>query len=49
MSYLRIIHHVPVIYLAGGMKGDWQTIVKRQCPGAIFIDPRESGQPAEND
>lgn len=39
MSYLSTIQRVPVIYLAGGMKGDWQDRVKALCPGAIFIDP----------
>lgn len=49
MTYLKKINHVPVIYLAGGMKTDWQSQIKKSCPGAIFIDPRESGQAAEND
>lgn len=49
MSYHRTISRVPVIYLAGGMKGDWQDRIIENCKGAIFIDPRKSGQPAENE
>lgn len=49
MSYHQTIAKVPVIYLAGGMKGDWQDRIIMACKGAIFIDPRKSGQPEEND
>ena len=37
------IRKVPVVYLAGGMKGTWQDHVKAKLPGVIFIDPREHG------
>jgi nucleoside 2-deoxyribosyltransferase len=47
MSFMSVIKRVPVIYLAGGMKTNWQSLIKEHCKGAIFIDPRESGQPAE--
>lgn len=47
-GYRATINQVPVIYLAGGMKGDWQDQVRKACPGVIFLDPRLSGQPDEN-
>jgi nucleoside 2-deoxyribosyltransferase len=31
------------IYLAGGMKSDWQDKVKEAVPDNIFFDPREHG------
>lgn len=34
---------VPVVYLAGGMRSGWQDIVKKACPGVMFIDPRQHG------
>lgn len=49
MSYHQTIARVPVIYFAGGMKGNWQDRITEACKGAIFIDPRKSGQPAESD
>ncbi len=39
---------IPVVYLAGGMRSNWQDKVKQACKGlAIFIDPREHGLGAE--
>lgn len=35
--------NVIVVFLAGGMKGGWQDVVKQAVPGVIFIDPREHG------
>lgn len=49
MSIHKNIAAVPVIYLAGGMKGNWQDQVRKECPGVIFLDPRLSGQPNENE
>lgn len=37
---LKKISLVPVIYLAGGMKGTWQDRIMAAIPDAIFIDPR---------
>lgn len=34
---------VPIVYLAGGMRGDWQDKVKKALPGIMFIDPRDHG------
>lgn len=31
------------IYLAGGMKSDWQDMVIRSCPEHIYFDPRAHG------
>lgn len=49
MAYRSIIQKVPVIYLAGGMKGNWQDLVASRVKGAILLDPRKSGQPAEHE
>lgn len=44
MSRLK---RVPVVYLAGGMRSNWQNVVKEALRKAqlpvIFIDPREHG------
>lgn len=37
------VQKVIVVYLAGGMKGYWQDLVKKAVPGVIFIDPRDHG------
>lgn len=34
------LKRMPVVYLAGGMRGNWQDLVKDAIPGAIYIDPR---------
>lgn len=44
---LNKIARVPVVYLAGGMKGSWQDKVKAAVPNAIFIDPRN--QPVKSE
>ena len=31
------------IYLAGGMKSDWQDIVINACPEHTYFDPRKHG------
>lgn len=38
----------PVVYLAGGMRSNWQDTVISALPGVVFIDPRKSGSTAEN-
>ena len=47
MSCIDSVGRVPVIYLAGGMKGDWQDQVMASVKGAIFIDPRKHGLSTE--
>lgn len=34
---------VPVVYLAGGMRSNWQDRVIEALPGLLFIDPRRHG------
>ena len=32
-----------IVYLAGGMRTDWQDRVKEALPEVVFIDPRDHG------
>lgn len=45
------LKRVPVVYLAGGMRSNWQDSVKEKVKNAgsmaIFIDPREHGSKDE--
>lgn len=34
------LKRTPVVYLAGGMRSNWQDRVMEAIPGAIYIDPR---------
>lgn len=34
------LKRMPVVYLAGGMRSNWQDRVLEAIPGAIYIDPR---------
>lgn len=43
MSKKQGLPKVPVVYLAGGMRGVWHDEVKRMFPGVMFIDPRQHG------
>lgn len=38
---------VPVVYLAGGMRSNWQDKVKKAFPGIMFLDPRDHGAKEE--
>lgn len=40
---------IPVVYLAGGMRSNWQDQVMEHVKGAIFIDPRKHGLSSEAD
>lgn len=44
-----MIKKVPLIYLAGGMRSNWQDEVKKAVPGVSFIDPRNHPFTGEND
>ncbi len=46
MKQLRPIRKV---YLAGGMRSNWQDAVKRALPGCIYLDPRDHHFKAEAD
>lgn len=39
---------VPVVYLAGGMRSNWQDTVIAALPGVVFMDPRKHGSKEED-
>ncbi|MNR71250.1 Nucleoside 2-deoxyribosyltransferase [compost metagenome] len=39
---------VPTVYLAGGMRTNWQDEVIKRVKGAIFLDPRNHGASDED-
>jgi hypothetical protein len=39
---------VPVVYLAGGMRSNWQDRVIEAVPGAIYVDPRRHNSKDES-
>lgn len=42
------ICRTPVVYLAGGMRSNWQDEVIAALPGVMFVDPRKHGCTDEN-
>lgn len=38
-----------VVYLAGGMKSNWQDIVKKEFPEVVFFDPRDHNCKSEQE
>ena len=38
---MKQLTEIPVVYLAGGMRSNWQDAVKAALPGFIYLDPRD--------
>lgn len=38
---MKQLRPIPKVYLAGGMRSNWQDAVKRCLPGCIYLDPRD--------
>ncbi|KWU23357.1 nucleoside 2-deoxyribosyltransferase domain-containing protein [Burkholderia cenocepacia] len=39
--HIHRLSRVPMVYLAGGMRSNWQDVVMAALPHAIYIDPRK--------